>query len=159
MRGHSQSFTLPMIKSFSLALSLACVLISSPDAVAAQVFKCHVNGSVQYQQAPCQSPQARKPPTVEELNTKRQRQLTQEKENHTSPKLPARPDATPDPTDEAPAKTLPSAPPLSFKCDSRKHCSQMTSCAEAKYFLSNCPNTKMDGDRDGIPCEEQLCGH
>lgn len=45
----------------------------------------------------------------------------------------------------------------SFQCDGRKHCSQMTSCAEAKYFLSNCPGVKMDGDHDGIPCEDQLC--
>lgn len=22
--------------------------------------------------------------------------------------------------------------------------------------LNNCPNTKMDGDRDGIPCEKQF---
>jgi hypothetical protein len=46
----------------------------------------------------------------------------------------------------------------SFKCDGRIHCSQMTSCAEATYFLRNCPGTKMDGDGDGIPCEQQWCG-
>lgn len=46
-----------------------------------------------------------------------------------------------------------------FKCDGRTHCSQMTSCAEATFFLRNCPTTKMDGDRDGIPCEEQWCSH
>jgi hypothetical protein len=39
----------------------------------------------------------------------------------------------------------------------RIYCSQMTSCAEATYFLQNCPGTKMDGDNDGIPCEEQWC--
>jgi hypothetical protein len=44
-----------------------------------------------------------------------------------------------------------------FKCDGRTHCSQMTSCAEATYFLRNCPNTKMDGNNDGIPCEQQWC--
>ena len=44
-----------------------------------------------------------------------------------------------------------------FRCDGRTHCSQMTSCAEATYFLRNCPNTKMDGDNDGIPCERQWC--
>lgn len=44
-----------------------------------------------------------------------------------------------------------------FTCDGRQHCSQMTSCEEAKYFLRNCPNTKMDGDGDGIPCERQWC--
>jgi hypothetical protein len=29
----------------------------------------------------------------------------------------------------------------------------MRSRAEAEYFNRYCPNTKMDGDRDGIPCE------
>lgn len=46
-----------------------------------------------------------------------------------------------------------------FSCDGREYCSQMTSCAEAMYFNSNCPNTKMSGDGDGIPCERQWCGH
>lgn len=45
----------------------------------------------------------------------------------------------------------------SFRCDGRQHCSQMTSCAEATFFLQNCPGVKMDGDGDGQPCEEQLC--
>ena len=40
-----------------------------------------------------------------------------------------------------------------FTCDGRQHCSQMTSRAEAIFFINNCPNTKMDGDRDGDPCE------
>ena len=40
-----------------------------------------------------------------------------------------------------------------FQCDGRQHCSQMNSRAEAVYFINNCPNTKMDGDYDGIPCE------
>ena len=43
------------------------------------------------------------------------------------------------------------------KCDGRKYCSQMTSCAEAKNFLQNCPGMEMDGDNDGIPCETQWC--
>ena len=43
--------------------------------------------------------------------------------------------------------------PLEFKCDGRQHCSQMRSFKEAKYFIKHCPNTKMDGDNDGIPCE------
>lgn len=49
------------------------------------------------------------------------------------------------------------APSSQFKCDGRTHCSQMTSCAEATYFLKNCPGTKMDGNNDGIPCEKQWC--
>lgn len=40
-----------------------------------------------------------------------------------------------------------------FTCDGRQHCSQMNSRAEAEFFTRHCPNTKMDGDRDGIPCE------
>ena len=47
--------------------------------------------------------------------------------------------------------------PTSYKCDGRIYCSQMTSCAEAKFFLENCPGVKMDGDNDGIPCEKQWC--
>ncbi|RYC48347.1 excalibur calcium-binding domain-containing protein [Pectobacterium zantedeschiae] len=41
----------------------------------------------------------------------------------------------------------------SFVCDGRKYCSQMSSREEAYFFIQNCPNTKMDGDHDGIPCE------
>lgn len=44
-----------------------------------------------------------------------------------------------------------------FKCDGRTHCSQMTSCDEAIYFLKHCPGTQMDGDGDGEPCEQQWC--
>jgi len=44
-----------------------------------------------------------------------------------------------------------------FRCDGRTMCSQMTSCEEATFFLRNCPNTQMDGDGDGIPCERQWC--
>ncbi len=43
-----------------------------------------------------------------------------------------------------------------FSCDGRQHCSQMGSYEEALFFLRNCPNTKMDGDGDGIPCESQF---
>jgi len=46
---------------------------------------------------------------------------------------------------------------IPVKCDGRKYCSQMTSCAEAKAFLQQCPGTEMDGDHDGIPCESQWC--
>jgi hypothetical protein len=55
------------------------------------------------------------------------------------------------PADEA-AKEQPA-----FRCDSRKYCSQMTSCAEARYFLAHCPNVKLDGNHNGVPCEAQWC--
>ena len=51
----------------------------------------------------------------------------------------------------------PSQPSQLFRCDGRKYCSQMTSCAEATYFLKNCPGVKMDGNGDGVPCEQQWC--
>ena len=47
----------------------------------------------------------------------------------------------------------------SFKCEGKIHCSQMASCAEAKFYLTNCPGVKIDGDRNGIPCESQHCGN
>jgi len=50
-----------------------------------------------------------------------------------------------------------SAAPPTFACDGRTMCSQMNSCAEARYFLQHCPGTKMDGDHDGVPCEQQWC--
>lgn len=56
-----------------------------------------------------------------------------------------------------PAAALPPEPSVSFKCDGRTHCSQMTSCAEATFFLRNCPGVKMDGNNDGVPCEQQWC--
>ena len=52
------------------------------------------------------------------------------------------------------AETIPSQ---QFKCDGRTYCSQMTSCQEATFFLQNCPGVKMDGNNDGIPCEQQWC--
>lgn len=59
------------------------------------------------------------------------------------------------PRDSAPSTTA--AASGASRCDGRTHCSQMRSCEEAKYFIQHCPNTKMDGDRDGVPCEEQWC--
>jgi len=44
-----------------------------------------------------------------------------------------------------------------FSCSGKVYCSQMTSCDEARFYLSNCPGTMMDGDHDGIPCEDQWC--
>ncbi|WP_282111087.1 excalibur calcium-binding domain-containing protein [Shewanella algicola] len=45
-----------------------------------------------------------------------------------------------------------------FRCEPGKtHCSQMRSCAEATFYINNCPGTKMDGDHDGVPCEMQFC--
>ena len=60
---------------------------------------------------------------------------------------------------ESPMAPVLAAPAVvsQYKCDGRTYCSQMTSCEEATYFLRNCPGVKMDGDNDGVPCEEQWC--
>jgi cold shock CspA family protein len=44
-----------------------------------------------------------------------------------------------------------------FSCAGKQYCSQMNSCAEATYYQRHCPNTQMDGDGDGVPCESQWC--
>ena len=49
------------------------------------------------------------------------------------------------------------APASAFRCDGRTECAQMTSCAEAEYFLAHCPGVRMDGNGDGEPCEKQWC--
>lgn len=57
---------------------------------------------------------------------------------------------------EAVEATEKSKKPAAFRCDGREYCSQMKSYEEAKFFLNHCPNVKMDGDKNGIPCEKQF---
>ncbi|MFM6991749.1 MAG: excalibur calcium-binding domain-containing protein, partial [Rhodoferax sp.] len=86
----------------------------------------------------------------------RQKRLLQDKENPKASKGQAQTLPAPEPA--AKEREVPGSMkrPV-FQCDGRRYCQQMTSCAEAKYFLSHCPGVKMDGDGDGIPCEEQWC--
>ena len=45
-----------------------------------------------------------------------------------------------------------------FQCEPTKSsCVHMTSCAEAFFHQERCGVSGMDGDRDGIPCEQQWC--
>jgi endonuclease YncB( thermonuclease family) len=44
------------------------------------------------------------------------------------------------------------------KCGTKRFCRQMTSCEEARFYLTQCGVSSLDGDKDGIPCES-LCGH
>lgn len=64
------------------------------------------------------------------------------------------PPSTTSPTPNA--RATPATAPA-FQCDGRTHCAQMTSCAEAVYFLQHCPGVQMDGNHDGVPCERQWC--
>ena len=43
-----------------------------------------------------------------------------------------------------------------FKCSGKRTCKQMSSCDEAKFYLSKCGVISLDGDRDGVPCNA-LC--
>jgi len=58
---------------------------------------------------------------------------------------------------EPPASPAAHERPVELRCDGRERCPQMHSCEEATWFVRNCPNTKMDGDNDGVPCESQWC--
>ena len=40
-----------------------------------------------------------------------------------------------------------------FKCEGKKYCKEMKSCAEAKFYLTQCGVTRLDRDKDGTPCE------
>lgn len=135
-------------------MALAALLLLSSVQAVASVYKCKINGSVQYQQDPCPSNEARKPPTLEMLNAERQKQLVHKiwyAENSSNSSE----------TSAIVGKKFRgnrSTPlNLSFRCDGRKACSQVTSCAEATYFLANCPGVMMDKDHNGIPCEKQWC--
>ena len=44
-----------------------------------------------------------------------------------------------------------------FACEGKTRCNQMTSCAEAFFYQERCGASQMDGDHDGIPCEQQWC--
>jgi hypothetical protein len=67
-------------------------------------------------------------------------------------------EAAPDNQLVEPPATQARAATASFRCDGRVHCSEMSSCEEADFFVQNCAGVKMDGDRDGKPCEDR-CGH
>ena len=43
-----------------------------------------------------------------------------------------------------------------FTCGSKQYCKEMTSCAEAKFYLKECVLSGLDGNNDGVPCEA-LC--
>ncbi|MGZ8945728.1 MAG: thermonuclease family protein [Methylococcaceae bacterium] len=59
-------------------------------------------------------------------------------------------------------KAIPSAEhvnqELSSSCGSKRYCKEMASCEEAKFYLTQCGLSRLDGDGDGVPCEK-LCRH
>lgn len=61
-----------------------------------------------------------------------------------APRAPAAPTAAPTPTSGG------------FTCAGKRRCGEMTSCEEAKFYLTQCGVGSLDGDKDGVPCET-LC--
>lgn len=58
--------------------------------------------------------------------------------------------------DQVKAPTVEIQPIEKYQCKGKVWCSEMSSYEEAMFYLHNCPGTKMDGDNDGIPCEQQF---
>lgn len=50
------------------------------------------------------------------------------------------------------AKARKAAP--QFSCEGKTKCAQMNSCSEAVFYLEQCGVTRLDRDRDGVPCEK-----
>lgn len=48
------------------------------------------------------------------------------------------------------------APAGEFKCGKKRYCKEMSTCAEAMFYLQECGMKTLDRDGDGIPCES-LC--
>ena len=144
----------------------------SLPAAAQTLHKCVQGGQVTYQQTPC-------PGTGPARSLERDRAEAESRHRETRPVAPraaaaaaagasgvpagrlpataAAPAISPPPTAAGTAtSSLPTAPSR-WRCDGRRHCSQMSSCEEAKFFLANCPGVEMDGNHDGVPCEKQWC--
>lgn len=157
-----------MLKSHAFAIVFAAAM-ACHAVQAAPIYKCTIDGALSYQRDPCPPAEKSASPTVQQLNAERQRKLREaakaasaasasaaDAQGQSNPQT-ARGSTAPG-RKQPPAGTAAAEPQAaSFKCDSRTHCSQMRSCAEAKFFLANCPGVKMDGDRNGIPCEQQWC--
>lgn len=166
-----------MFQPHAIAIFLTGLCMALSTHAALPVHKCVVNGAVSFQHEPCQADLNRAPPKTTQTNVERPKPNAAQGVASPQPE-PTKPRAAASTQPSTPAPTSPvnlptqrgadrqpaAVPGLpspsagsSFRCDSRQYCSQMTSCAEAKYFLANCAATKMDGNRDGVPCEMQWC--
>ena len=68
------------------------------------------------------------------------------------------PGALPAPSKVAalPAAASTAATPLDPACGNKKHCREMASCDEARFYLTRCGVKSLDGNHNGMPCDE-LC--
>lgn len=159
-----------MSKPISVLLAASALIVACWSAPAATpVHKCTVSGRVTYQRDPCPSSQTRQVPTIEHLNSEQRKRRAapapetawpataggSARDAQSVDRMPAASPAAAAHTGARADRQAASAQAL--RCDGRRYCSQMTSCAEARFFLANCPDAAMDGNRDGIPCERQWC--
>ena len=54
------------------------------------------------------------------------------------------------------AQAVPAERNAATACGSKRYCREMAACEEARHYLSACGLARLDGDRDGVPCEA-LC--
>ncbi|MCB1918655.1 MAG: thermonuclease family protein [Candidatus Competibacteraceae bacterium] len=47
----------------------------------------------------------------------------------------------------------PTRPKTSGSCGAKRICKEMSSCEEARFYLTRCGLTRLDMDKDGVPCE------
>jgi cold shock CspA family protein len=67
--------------------------------------------------------------------------------------------STPTVVEESITKPLVTPSQTQYSCQGKTYCSQMYSCEDAQFYQDHCSGTTMDGDGDGVPCEDQWCGH
>ena len=61
------------------------------------------------------------------------------------------------PAPASPAARAPTAATSGgFTCAGKRYCREMTNCEEAKFYLTQCGVSSLDGNHDGVPCEK-LC--
>jgi endonuclease YncB( thermonuclease family) len=71
---------------------------------------------------------------------------------HPSMKLP--------PLSKQHSASAPAAPKVMYDaaCDKKRLCSQMSSCDEARFYLTHCGVHTLDRNKDGVPCESLCSG-
>ena len=133
-----------------IQIGVLLVLCSVGALNAAEINKCVIDGRTTYQTQSCPAAGGSKLLTADKVaktSSEQGQPLQKSAKDIAARQPPSFNTATPS------ATTLKSQ----FRCDGRTRCPQMKSCAEATFFVKNCPGVQMDGDHDGIPCEEQWC--
>ncbi len=153
------------MKSFRASYLVLFVLLYYSGFSFAEIYKCRdAKGTTVYSDTACDTAKDREKLNIEPAVNKKSgwrgvvdRFLSyffpsKKKDNPTS--LANRPSAG---TNGASQNSNRSSDYSHFKCSGKVHCAQMRSCEEATFYLNNCPDVKLDGDRDGVPCELQWC--